>query len=103
MASKKLSRGMNLPITMWKDIEETAKLLGYNENQFVEKCVEAIFEMINTPEKRIVPKIVHMADAAKDFINIPIHLVDNVAQQKEEVKNIEENLVSDGDEAAATA
>ena len=89
---------MSFPPTMWQGIEAQAELLGYNENQFVEKCVAAILEMINTNEKRTVPKIVSMADAAKDFVNIPIHLVEDVSQQKEKVKDSEGNFVIENQE-----
>ena len=91
---------MSFSPTMWEQIEVKAELLGYNENQFVEKCVAAILEMINTNEKRTVPKIVSMADAAKDFINIPIHLGDNIAQQ---VNGVEGNFAKEQDEEEAAA
>ena len=99
MASKKTSRGLYLPNEKWEAIDKQAELLGYNSNQFVEDCVDAIFEMINTTGKRTVPKIIHIADAVKEALNIPVHLIDNVSQKKGGVD--EGNFVSDGDEETA--
>lgn len=82
MKSKKISRGTRLPATMWKDIEEMAELLGYNENQFIESCVSSMLEMIKSREKRSIPKLVYLADAAKDCLNIPVHLIDNTTQEQ---------------------
>jgi hypothetical protein len=81
---------------MWKDIEEQAKLLGYNENQFVERCVEAILEMIKTSQKQTVPKIVLMANVAKNCVTFPISI-----DAREESVNEGEDLPDEEEEAAA--
>ncbi|MEZ5406319.1 MAG: hypothetical protein R3F23_09225 [Verrucomicrobiia bacterium] len=97
MASKKTSRGMSFPNTMWKDIEEQAKLLGYNENQFVERCVEAILEMIKSSQKQTVPKIVLMANVAKNCVTFPI----SIDATTQESVNEGEDLSDQEDEEAA--
>lgn len=103
MASKKTSRGVYLPTEKWEAIDKKAELLGYNSNQFIEDCVDAIFEMMNTSGKRTVPRLVHISDAVKKALNIPVHLDDNVAQHKEDVKGVEKNFVSESDEGTAIA
>ena len=82
MKPEKISRGTRLPATMWKEIEEMAELLGYNENQFIESCVSSMLEMIKSREKRAIPKLVYLADAAKDCMNIPIHLINDTKKNK---------------------
>jgi hypothetical protein len=103
MSSKKIPGGLSLTTEMWQEVDKQAKLLGYSRNQFVEECVEAILKLINTTGRRTVPRIVHIADAVRDSLNIPIHLEDNLRKQKKEVKDVEGNLVSDGDEEGVAA
>lgn len=94
MSSKKIPGGVGFTAAMWEAIDEQAELLGYSRTRFVERCVEAIFEMINNPEKRTVPKIVHMSDSVKDSVNFPIRLIDNVTQ-KRAIKRVKKNFTND--------
>lgn len=60
------------PINFDKDCFATAKLLAndlkWSAKEFVEECVKAIAELHNTPaDKRQVPKIVMLLDAAREY------------------------------------
>ena len=102
MNRKKKPRGVTLSAEDWEEVVKSAKLINYNNAQFMEFCIKSVLEMIKSPEKRRLPLIVKLVDRAKDalheeellkdVITIPIHLTDEHGKR---IKNEELEKKSD--------
>lgn len=97
MRARKKPRGITLPDALWSDVVKNASLIKYNHSYFMETCVRSIIEMINEPEKRKIPLIVRLVDAAKanakDLLTVPLQVIDDVTIN-EQVKDKQPNVTA---------